>query len=390
MEFPSLARRIYFRIGIHTAPPGTVLHYVHRGLRQISHAGDLRHASRDAMVRSPYGGTPWYAIERARRNRPVDGLALIFFLGAGDYLMATSMIAALRLAHPDLPIYAYASTTSDAANSPLVIQLLRSNPAIDRVFPYKGRPGRRWLDYDFRDALQHVPANFLVLPVVYETIPEILHRETTLRETFGLPVTLPVEGPVLHCTTELSPAARVVLDTISLRAASSSAHRIACCHFDARSSGYVYPAVDTLLQGLLSEHCLVVHFGKSGLTDQNLINIDVATITLNDTIRLLQILQQQSLPLCFLSVNSLMWPISAGLRIRNLGLHVFFDESIHQYLYPDIFVISQHQYPRISPSRLFLAPSGSFALSRSDSGVKVADYAPSFVLGCFRRFLETS
>ena len=72
-----------FRIGIHTAPPGTVLHYVHRGLRQISHAGDLRHASRDAMVRSPYGGTPCRAIERARRNRPVDGLALIFFLGAG-------------------------------------------------------------------------------------------------------------------------------------------------------------------------------------------------------------------------------------------------------------------------------------------------------------------
>ncbi len=390
MGLRSAVRRVYYSIGIHGAPSGTLLYHVHRRLRRLNHVGQFRDASRDTMVVSPYGGTPWYAIARARRSRPVDGLALIFFMGVGDYLMTTPMIEALHLAHPDLPIYAYASSNSDSANSPLVIPLLHANPAIDKVFTYRGRPGRRWLDYDFRDALRSVPKDFLVLPVVYETMPEVLHRETNLFETFGLSVTLPVRGPLLPASNQMSPPAAAILATIRERMHSSSAHHIACCHLDARSSGYVYPEIDRLLNGLLAEGCLVVHFGKSGITNDDVIDIDVTTITPNDTIALLQSLKGGELPLCFVSVNSLMWPISAGLGVPNLGLHVFFDESIHQYLYPNIFVISQHHYPRISPSRLFLAPYESHKQSRSRPGVEVTDYDAGFVINCFRRFLEIS
>jgi hypothetical protein len=388
MSLRSLGARIYYRIGIHAAPPGTLLYGVHYGVRRVVNAGILRDASRDAIVRSPYGGTPWYSIERARRSRPVDGLALIFFIGVGDYLMATPMIESLRLAHMDLPIYAYASTSSDSHNSSLVADLLRTNPAIDKVFTYRGRSRHRWVDYDFRDALQYVPKNFLVLPVVYETVPSILHRETTLHETFGLPVTLPVRGPVLNTANEPSPAAEAVLETVRAQMTSSSARRLVCCHLDARSSGYLYPEMEALLNGLIAENCLVVHFGESGMSSPALVNIEVSTTTLNDTISLLSILKNDGLPLCFLSVNSLMWPISAGLGVPNLGIHVFFDESIHQYLYPNIFVVSQHNYPRVSPSRLFLAPYGSYKQSRSRSGVEVVDYTPAFIVNCFRRFLE--
>ena len=85
-----------------------------------------------------------------------------------------------------------------------------------------------------------------------------------------------------------------------------------------------------------------------------------------------------------------MWPVSVGLGIANLGMHIFWDVCIHQYLYPNIFVITQHNYPRVSPSRLFLAPVGSFTETVSKSNTLFADFDPAFVLNCFRRFREVN
>ncbi len=388
MSLRSLLRQTYLRIGIHTAPPGTLLFQLHRIARSVFYWGQFRYASRDAMRRSPYGGVPYYAIDAARRNRRVDGIALVFFMGLGDYLMATPMIEALHLAHPDLLIYAYVSSSSDSVNSPLVVHLLRANPVIDQVFTYRGRPGLRWFDYNFRDALRSIPENFLILPVVYEIAPAILHRETTLFETFGLPVSLPVQGPLLNLPDELTASAEAMLTEIRQRLRSSSPSRIVCVHLSARSSGYVYPELENLLRGLLAEGCLVINFAVSEFTDQNLIDIDVTKITPNDTIVLLRALKGAGMPLCCVTVNSLLWPISAGLGLKNLGLHIFHDESIHQYHFPNIFVISRYVYPRISPSRQFRAPIGSYRESMSKSGVLLTDFDPVFVLECFRRFIE--
>ena len=58
--------------------------------------------------------------------------------------------------------------------------------------------------------------------------------------------------------------------------------------------------------------------------------------------------------LAMITVNSIMWPISAALEIPNLGLHVFWDGSVHQYVYPNLFVVTSHAYQTLSPSRLFL------------------------------------
>jgi hypothetical protein len=390
MSLRATLRGVYLRIGIHTAPPGTLLFFVNSAARSVLFLGQLRHASRDVMRRSPYGGTPYYDINRARRNRQVDGLALVFFMGLGDYLMATPMIEALRLAHPDLPMYAYASSGSDRTNSPLLIHLLRANPMFDQVFVYRGNPGLRWVDYDFRDALRNIPKDFLILPVVYENVPGVQHRETSLFETFGLTVRLPVRGPLLYSGPGLTEPAAVLQTAIGRRIKTSSARRIVCCHLGARSSGYLYPEGEELLRRLLAENCLVIYFGTSGIADENLIDVDVATITPNDTILILQSLKNDAPSLCAVSVNSFMWPISAGLGLRNLGLHIFFDEGIHQYLYPNIFVITQHNYPRVSPSRLFLAPPGSYRESLSKTNINLTDFDPEFVVSCFRQFIETN
>ena len=89
-------RRCYRRIGIHTAPPGTLFFLVHSLLRRIVYWRIFGTASGNPYKRSLFGGIPYYDIARLRRTRPVGGLALVYFMGVGDYLMTTPLIRALH------------------------------------------------------------------------------------------------------------------------------------------------------------------------------------------------------------------------------------------------------------------------------------------------------
>jgi hypothetical protein len=377
-------RRIYLRIGIHTAPPGTLFYFLHSRARALLHRRVYRFASGELYARGRFGGTPYYDIARVRRTRQVDGLALIFFMGLGDYLFTTPVVEALRVAHPGLLIYAYFSAGADAVNSPLVADMLRSNRHIDAVFPYRGRPGRYWIDYDFSECLKDIPKNFIILPVIYSTDPAVYHRVTSLLETFNLPVRLPVPPPVVEVN-GLSTAASRILADIRERAEWNSSRTIVVCHFGTRSSNYLYPHRDKLVSLLLSSGVLVVTFSPGDLTDPGLATVDVREISMNDTIELVRALQTGDQTVHALTVNSVMWPVSAALGIRNLGLHIFFDESVHQYLYPNIFIVTQHLYPRVSPGRVFLASDGDHEERNSDNGTTMTDFNPEFVFRCFEK-----
>jgi hypothetical protein len=106
-----------------------------------------------------------------------------------------------------------------------------------------------------------------------------------------------------------------------------------------------------------------------------------------DSIEILRALAADPLPLHSISVNSVMWAISAGLGIRNLGLHTIHDEAVHQYVYANTFVVSQHVYRSIPATRLFLAPPGSYRETPNPAGGTLTSYDPAFVLDCFRGFL---
>ena len=276
-------------------------------------------------------------------------------MGAGDYLMTTPLIRALHLAYPDLPIYAYASSHADSVNSPLVIQLLRTNPLISQVFSYRGRPRTIWTDYDFGDALKDIPADFAILPVIYDVDPLVFHRATSLMETFGLPVDLPIPPPIIYAT-EMSAAASLYLLAIRDRIKIASPNGVVCVHFGARSSGYEYPHASRLVGQLVRQGYVVISFSPTGVTDDNVVDVDVAAVSLTNSTEMLRVLRSEYSRLFVISVNSLMWPISAALGIPNLGLHTFWDPAIHQYLYPNIFVVTQHLYEHLPPSRCFLAP----------------------------------
>lgn len=379
-------RRAYRLIGMHTAPPGTLLFVIHTRARALLYLALRPYVTGSLHARARFGGTPFYDIARMRSIRQVDGLALVFFCGVGDYLLATPAIQALRLAHPGLPIYAFAGETTDAVNSGLVASLLRCNRHIDAVFTYRGRPRGHWMNYDISDCLRSVPENALILPVVYGTEPTVAHRVTALFETFGLPVTLPVPAPVLDAA-PLSAAGQAMAQQI--RAAVRGAPRgVVCCHFGTRSSDYVYPHADALIGTLLRAGFAVVSFTPTGLADPALVGVDVTAITPADTIGLLRGLRGETDALFVISVNSLFWPLSSGLDIANLGMHIFHDESLHHYVYPNIFVLTQHDYPRVSPSRRFLAPEGGYTDRTVRPGVTVTDFDAGLVFDCFLRMTD--
>ena len=402
MDIPQPLKRLYFRIGVHSAPPGTLLGAANRRAFSLAFSSRMRVLRRrlSAEQRGAFfqitGTHVRYDIEAARAARPVEGLALVFFMGLGDYLMATPLLAALRAAYPELPLHAYASTSLDQVNSPLVAAQLEANPCIARTLRYQGRlvtdQGRAasyWKNYDYGEALQDVPENFLVMPVLYDLDPAVPHRVTSLFETFGLPPPWPVPVPVLP-RQELSTRARAVLDAIRAGAHGCGARGIVCCHFDVRSSGYVYPNAAEMVRGLVEQGRFVISFSRLDLAEAGYLGIDIRDISVGDSIEILRALAAEPMRLHIISVNSVMWAISAGLGIGNLGLHTIHDESIHQYLYSNTFVVSQHMYQRVPGDRLFLAPPGSYRETANPAGGSLTSYDPTFVLDCFHGFLAAS
>lgn len=379
-------RKLYYRIGIHTAPPRTLLFFIHVRLRDRLNRRLRRYVTGELYARERFGGTPYYDIARIRATRPVDGLALIFFIGLGDYLLATPAIEALRMAHPGLPIYAYVSNNADRFNSPLVATMARNNRHIDAVFTYRGGPSRHWTEYDFRDCLKNVPKNFIILPMIYSTDPGAFHRVMSLLESFRLPARLPVPLPVLE-PASLSETGAATLNEINERLIRQSSGPVVCCHFGTRSSNYLYPHRDEVVRGLVRSGYGVMTLSGTEVEDPSVVAVDVGQIAVSDTIELLRALKQSGCDIYCLSVNSVMWPLSAGLKIFNLGLHIFEDNTVHQYVYPNTFVLSQYYYPRLSPSRVFVAPERMFNDRTAENGLVVSDFAPELVLQCFEQMV---
>ena len=257
--------------------------------------------------------------------------------------------------------------------------MLRNNRHIDVVFSYRGQPGRHWTDYDFRYCLKDVPRNFVILPVIYDVDPLVMHRVTSVMETFNLPVRWPVPPPILE-PSRMSPAATEILADIRRHARGHAARGVVCCHFDTRSSSYVYPGRDEAVRGLIESGYTVVSFTQLETPRVGAIAIDVTRVTPEDTIELLRALRSEIRNLSMLSVNSVMWPISSALGIAKLGLHLFLDMSIHQCLYPNIFVVTLHAYSRVSPSRMFVAPEDAYGEPSAPNGPPLTNFAPRFIL----------
>jgi hypothetical protein len=185
----------------------------------------------------------------------------------------------------------------------------------------------------------------------------------------------------------LSARAQAMLDGIPAGARAAQASGIVCCQFDVRSSGYVYPHAVDLVRGLLDQGRFVISFTRLELDAPGYLGIDIREISVGDSIEILRALAAEPPALHRISVNTVLWAISAGLGIRNLGLRTFHDEAMHQYLYANTFVISQHPHRSVPATRLFLAPADVYRETANPAGGSLTSYDPAFVLECFHLLL---
>ncbi len=326
----------------------------------------------------------YYDFDKALAVNPsVQGLALIFFMGIGDYLYTTPMIEALKKKYPQLSLHAHVGAQFDRNNSPLVGKLLENNPHIDKVFYFEGvRHPLIWKNYNYQNALKNIPENFLVVPVYYDYSVNVSHRVHSLFETFGLEV--PAEVPVPKMYFPKQPAAAVGEYLIDISQKAEGKKGIVFLQLDSRSSNYTYPHVRALAQGLIDEGYFVLSVTKGGpYENSNYIELDIKRLSINDTWQLLYMLKQK-FSVSIISVVSVFWAASAGLGLRNLGMHHWIDPKMHNVWYPNIEVVTHHVYPKLPLEKQILAPAESYTAHNR----KMVDFQAQWIIKWFKEKFE--
>lgn len=326
----------------------------------------------------------YYDFDKALAVNPqVQGLALIFFMGIGDYLYATPMIAALKQKYPTLPFYAYVGAQFDRNNSPLVGKLLQSNPHIEKVFYFNGyRHPFIWKNYYYEDAFKNIPEGFLAVPVYYDYSIRVAHRVKSLFETFGLPVPSAVPAPQMYFPAQPAPVVAELFARAGRQAQGKKG--IVFLQLDSRGSNYVYPHIRALAESLIDEGYFVMSVTKGGpVQNPAYLEIDIKKLSINETWHLLLLLKAQ-FPLYVIAVNSVFWAASAGLGLPNLGLQHWIDKKVHNLWYPNIEVVTDYIYPFLPREKQIFAPAESYTRHNQ----KIIDYKPEWIVKWFKETFE--
>lgn len=322
----------------------------------------------------------YYDLEKAVQANPaLKGVALVFFMGIGDYLYTTPMLAALKQKYKDLPFYAYVGAQFDRNNSPLVGKLLEENPHIEKVFYFNGtRHPLIWKNYDYTDAFKNIPEGFLTVPVYYEYGVQIKHRVLSLFETFSLPVPQEIPAPMMYFPRTVSPVVEDYL--MRIRRGAAGKKGIVFLQLDSRGSNYVYPHMKELGALLIREGYFVISVTKGGPTEEvSYVELDIKKLSINQTWQLLSILKGEY-PLYVIAVNSVFWAASAGLGLPNLGLQHWIDKKVHNLWYPNIEVVTNYIYPFLPREKQLYAPPESYTRHNK----KIIDYKPDWVVKWFK------
>lgn len=322
----------------------------------------------------------FYDLDKALAVNPkLKGVALIFFMGIGDYLYTTPMLAALKKKYPNLSFHAHVGAKFDRNNSPLVGKLLEENPHFDKVFYFEGtRHPLIWKNYDYSQAFKNIPEDFLAVPVYYEYGINVPHRVTSLFETFSLPAPKDVPAPVMYFPATPAP---VVAETLeSVRAKARGKKGIVFLQLDSRGSNYVYPHMRALSEGLIAEGYFVMSVTKGGpVENADYLEIDIKKFSINQTWHLLSLLKAE-FALYVIAVNSVFWAASAGLNLPNLGLQHWVDKKVHNLWYPNIEVVTDYIYPLLPREKQIIAPPESY----TPHNRKIIDYKPEWVIKWFK------
>ncbi len=315
-----------------------------------------------------------YRYLRPPYKTPEEGtIALLFFMGIGDYFYLTPALRALRLRYQEKRLLACVSDHADTINNPLVASLLRRNPNIDQVLTYHGAEGPYWKSYQWQDALGRLPPNSVVWPVVFSQHRGVVHRTFSALESFGLPHSpaLPAPAPLLDLEDRDFVRSQAFIEEHQLRR-----QRVSFVHLSARSGGYVYPDRAALLDGLLREGYLPVVFDGVGAPHPGTISIPIQQWTLQESIALVQSLKESAIFLC---IDSLFISITAATGIPTLAIMQLDTFTISQLFYPSLHYLTGNAEAalRFPAEKVFFA--GPAEVKRHGG---ILDYPAGLVLKC--------
>ena len=325
----------------------------------------------------------YFNLHHAIKKYSPKGIALVFFMGMGDYLMSTPLINKIKKTYPDINLYAGISSSLDSVNSPKTKELMKGNPLINEIYEYKGVIKNYWKNYDFTDLIKKIPKNTLIVPVIHEDNEKTTHRVNTLFKTFGFEKVNDIDlNPILYENYPTNKAKKIIKMIIE-RTKKRKELKIVFTHFFARSSMYSYRDRNVLIKLLSDNNYYVINFSDEEIILENVYNININEISPVDTIEILRTIKNHFQKISIISVNSIMWPISAGLGIENLGLHIFNDKLIHQYFYPNIYIISRYKYDKIPNNHLIICPESESYFEKNPMEILLIHFDPKFIFNQF-------
>ncbi|MDR1413970.1 MAG: hypothetical protein LBI56_03485 [Puniceicoccales bacterium] len=338
----------------------------------------------------PPRGSICIDIDKALELNPrIKKIALIFFMGIGDYFLSTNFIEMLKARYPKISLQALVSKNVDSNNSPIVGKAIEKNPHFDKICYFDGHSDYNdWRNYDYRDCSSQIDDETLLLPLICHHHEAVTSRTSTICETFCFPSPNIAMPPIVYTDYEASENVKQIFDQAMQKLSSGQCKRLAFLQVSSRSSQYTYPHVDELISLLLAQEYCVICVDKHHIVSENCINIDVATFDINESIKLVSMLRQHGIIL--ITVVSCFWAISSGLNIPNLGMQHWDDRCIASVWHPNIYVIAHDSYKYLPKSRTFLAGQNDF--TQNSYGDSKHDgfynYKAKFVIECLLKMLE--
>ncbi|MDD3586473.1 MAG: hypothetical protein PHQ75_04770 [Thermoguttaceae bacterium] len=322
-------------------------------------------------------------IDRALALMPnIDRIAIVFFMGIGDYFFSTRFIDKLKKRYPNIPFTAYVSKNSDINNSPLVAECCRTNPCFDEVKLYDGHANKyNWKNYDYSDVVREEPKTTLILPMIYEHDDTILSRDDTLCDTFHLPLEKLAKKPYLY-DWKMNQTVVDTANEIEEIVRKEGLKGVVWMTMNARSASFAYKYSAELIRKVTEEGYYVVCVDPVETVDPHCMIINCEKFRITDSIALLRLLKQKMQTYCF-TMASCFCSISSALDIPNLCVQFFYDTSLATVYFPNIFIVTHRKYICVPREKQFLSSENDYDID----GFK-AQYHSDYLIECFNYMLK--
>lgn len=320
-----------------------------------------------------------FDIDKALKLFPnVNRFGLVFFMGIGDYFYATTFIEKLKETYPKIHFDAFVSKNFDGNNSPLVADILRTNPNIEKVYMFDGYKNyNNWYSYGYQDVYNMVDEKTLVLPMIYFHTEKIPSRLVGLCKVFGLNTPEINQYPILY---DYTPD---IIVQKAFEKIKTTNKKIVFVQTTTRSSAYHYEYTNDLIKMLLALGYFIITPERINIKNDDLYVIDVDKFKITDSISLLKQIKNYGKDIFVFNMISSFTAISSALNIPCLTVQFWWDPCISTVFFSNMYLITHKYYEQIAADRQFVMKEDTYELENNR-----AIYKTSALIKIFNKFVE--